>query len=447
MAPEMGLGLQYDFKSDIYMLGLTFFFMMSNTLPVKKIDLGPIIIPIQDKNAKIPDIYSNALKNFIQKLLNPPDQRPTTKKAYLEAISFYSYKYLKITSICSVLQCLFSIKAFCNYFNGDRVKTYIENDVNNDSRKYIITKAFKDTFLNINPSLFNFNFEVAKDECLKLRIIFYAGKEKKISYPEIDLHEFIVDLLNELHYELNKPIIPTVNQNAGDFNIEDEENNNNNNNIEEIIDETNEMSVISATIKKFSEKYRSKISDLFHYIVKTEWECPECQTIVKYESSIYCLCALNPDRAALYLGKKDLNISDLFKHYRKKRLFIDQNINCQKCGKFQKSVNRTAIFYTSPIILILNILYKNGNQFNLAINEYINIGEFVQRTDVSNVNYRLMGAIFIEQNEQDGKKYVSITRKENNDGWYFYNGNSIQDCTFNDLVNHKNVQLLFYSSQ
>ena len=39
---------------------------MSNTLPVKKIDLGPIIIPIQDKNAKIPDIYSVSIKNLFK---------------------------------------------------------------------------------------------------------------------------------------------------------------------------------------------------------------------------------------------------------------------------------------------------------------------------------------------------------------------------------------------
>ena len=207
------------------------------------------------------------------------------------------------------------------------------------------------------------------------------------------------------------------------------------------------MSVMSAIIKKFSEKFRSKISDLFYNINKTMFDCPECQTILKYDSKICCMCSLTPDRASIYLNKKDLNICDLFKHYRKKRLFINENMNCPKCGKIQKNVNRTSIFYTSPINLILNIFGKNENQINLTIDEYINIGEFVQRTDVSNVNYRLMGALFIEQNEQDGKKYVSITRKENNDGWYFYNGNSIQDCTFNDLVNHKNVELLFYSNQ
>ena len=444
MAPEVGLGLQYDFKSDIYMLGLTFFFMMSNTLPEKKIEFGPLIIPIKDKNAKIPDIYSDVLKNFIQTLLNSPDQRPSTKRAYSKAITIYSYKYLKITSICSVLQCFFSIKAFCNYFKGERVKTYIENSEVNDNRKYLITKTFKDAFINVNPSYFN--YESAKNECLKFRIIFYANKERLISNSEIDPHDFIEALLNRLHAELNKPVIHKVNQNPGDFNIEDEENNNKNNQ-EVQIDETNEMSVISAAIKKFSEKFRSKISDLFYYIAKTIVDCPECQTLLKYDSSIHCMCGLYPERASIYLSKTDLNIYDLFKHYRKKRLFLDENINCPKCGKIQKNVNRTKIFYTSPINLILSISDQNENKYKLTIDEYINIGEFVQRTDVSNVNYHLIGAIFIEQNEQEGRKYVSITRKENNDGWFYFNGNSIQDCTFNDLINHKKLQILFYSSQ
>ena len=65
MAPEMCFGGTYDFKSDIYMLGLTFFFMMSNDLPEKKIRFGPIFLPIKNPDAKIPDIYSATLKKFI----------------------------------------------------------------------------------------------------------------------------------------------------------------------------------------------------------------------------------------------------------------------------------------------------------------------------------------------------------------------------------------------
>jgi hypothetical protein len=37
---------------------------MSNDIPEKKIQLGPLLIPVRNKDAKIPDIYSNAIKNF-----------------------------------------------------------------------------------------------------------------------------------------------------------------------------------------------------------------------------------------------------------------------------------------------------------------------------------------------------------------------------------------------
>ena len=69
MAPEMCFGDAYDFKSDIYMLGLTFWFMASSTLPERKISLGPLIIPVKNPNAKLPDVYSDALKEFINSLL------------------------------------------------------------------------------------------------------------------------------------------------------------------------------------------------------------------------------------------------------------------------------------------------------------------------------------------------------------------------------------------
>ena len=92
MAPEMCFGDAYDFKSDIYMLGLTFWFMASSTLPEKKISLGPLIIPIKNPNAKLPDVYSDALKSFINTLLKPPEQRPSTSEAYYNAIGYYSVK-------------------------------------------------------------------------------------------------------------------------------------------------------------------------------------------------------------------------------------------------------------------------------------------------------------------------------------------------------------------
>ena len=129
MAPEMCFGDAYDFKSDIYMLGLTFWFMASSTLPERKISLGPLIIPVKNPNAKLPDVYSDALKEFINSLLKPSDQRPTTSEAYYNAIGYYSIKYLQTTSICSTLLCFNSIIPINQYFKGEKVKNFILSDI------------------------------------------------------------------------------------------------------------------------------------------------------------------------------------------------------------------------------------------------------------------------------------------------------------------------------
>ena len=124
------------------------------------------------------------------------------------------------------------------------------------------------------------------------------------------------------------------------------------------------------------------------------------------------------------------------------------NDNCQNCGTVIKDVNLKKIFYTSPRNLILNISSFNEDKYKLTIDEFINIKDFVERADISIVNYKLIGAIFIEKN-QDERKYISICRniQLNDSSWLYFNGNSIQKCTFNEIYNHKRLEMLFYTSE
>ena len=424
MSPEMCFGGSYDFKSDIYMLGLTFFFMMSNDLPEKKIRFGPIFLPIKNPNAKIPDTYSPTLKKFIEKLLNNPEERPSTKRAYSEAIAFYTCKYLQVTSIFSTLECFLSIPAIGPYFKSEKIQSYIDSDESNENRKYVVTKIFKEGLFYADPN--NFNYELAKVECIKLRLMLYAGKENKNKDTEINLFDLVPDLLGHLHKELNKDSSNSEAKN------------------EEQIDNTNEQAVLTSTMKRFSEKYRSKITDQFFYLSKTIHECPDCQRIIRYSSDIFSVCIMRPDRAAIYLDKKNLNIIDLFKHYRKKRLYTNENTYCKFCGKNQEKVNRSKVFYSSPYNLILEIEYEDEKEFNLTIDEVINIQDFVEMKNLSTVNYNLVGAIFKEKNENEYKKYVSFTKKTNG-GWIYFDGNTIKESSFNELAKHNNLQMLFYS--
>ena len=440
MAPEMFQRKKYDFKSDIYMLGLTFFFIMSGQLPEKKkeIDFGfgiKLLAIEKNEEIKIPDIYSEDIKKFIEKLLTPPlEERPTAIEAYKEATYLYLLKYAKITSICSTLQCLLSFPSISSYFKGSKIQTYVDNDEKNENKKYLVTKSFKNALFDIGPA--NFNYEIVKIECLNLRILLFNNKERFENSTEVGINSFIAKLLVKLHNELNKST-KFDNNNPGSNNINEEEDK-----INESIDYSDENSVLSAKMKVFVEYFRSKISDDFFYIDKASLECNKCQKIFKYTSDIICLTSFYPYRATLYLNKTDIDVIDLFKHYRKKRLFQCDKMKCNCCGEEIDGYYKTKIMYTSPCNLIMFLSNEKPSKFKLTINEYIDISEFVERRDFSKTKYYLVGAIFYDE-EING--YISISKMEKNE-WFCCDGRQVKKSTFNDISNHNNVRVLFYSS-
>jgi serine/threonine protein kinase len=423
MSAEMALGDKYDFKSDIYMLGLTFFFLMS-TMPERKIVLGPLYIPVINKNAKLPLSYSEHLRNFIESLLKKENERPSTKEAFYKAINYYISKYIKITSIISLMNCLYSIPEINNYILGESISKKLEEDKVNNTNKYIITKVFKEALSSINSLTLSKNLKIS---CIKLKNLLQPKKfEDKKEGDEIELESLFQNLIISLHEELNKA--------KGDIN----------NYKKDIIEPTNKNEVIQSEVCKFTTYYRSRISDLFYYLSIIEEQCFYCQKPVKYTCCINNVIEVFPDRTAIYVCKKDITVLDMFRHYNKKRSYSNINRICSFCKKGVDHIYKTEMFYTTPPIFILEIKNSNETEFNLKINENINIQEFVERKDVSKVMYYLVGAIFREKNMNGHMKYISITRT--NDGWVFYNGESLKKCSFNILEKLKNLKMLFYSS-
>ena len=58
---------------------------------------------------------------------------------------------------------------------------------------------------------------------------------------------------------------------------------------------------------------------------------------------------------------------------------------------------------------------------------------------------RLVGAIFIEKNDDDTNKYVSFKKKKNGQ-WIFCNGTNVQNSSLYNLQSHKGIQALFYTT-
>ena len=417
-SPEIIQGGIYDFKSDIYMLGLTFYNLMSDG----------------QKNT-LPDYYGKDIKKLLNSLLNDDiNERPSSKNAFIEAIFPYSYKYLGFTSILSVLKCFFAIKNIETYFKSDKVKELITSE--KEKEDHLLTKYVRKALDLINS--YNFNCDDANIQCLTIRLYIYLKNEKLCKIHEISSTKFIEDLCKNLHNELNKynnNIEPGSNIINEEYLV----------NKKEAYDEGNEIKVIESACKKFQEKYRSKISEQFYFLIKTTYKCLECNNKIKITTNFFCMFYTFPDIAAYTLNKKILKVNDLFEHILKLRLYEDTNIKCKYCNKTQDKVIMFKKLYFSPKNLIISFDYSTNYKFQFQLEEFIDISSFAERKDINKAKYRLIGAIFIEQIEDEPKKYVSYT-KETNGQWKYFSGNYISDSDLNEIKNHENVQALFYTS-
>ena len=438
MSPEMAQKEKYDFKSDIYMLGLTFFNLMSGELPQKNIIQNNNVYVALNQNAKLPDYYSRNLKDFVRKLLNvDPKERPSSKEAFPLAISFYTVKYMKFTSILATLRCFLAIPTLGSYFQSEKINELIRND---RTKEYAITKTLRDAFNSINSN--NFNYDEAGISCLKFRILFYIKEEKLRKKPEIGIATFIEDICNNCHKEISKYKGYRYDKKPGCNTINEEEIKYK----EEIIDESEEVEVLDSACQKFQEKCRSQLSNLLYFILKNSYQCVECNNIIKTTTVIHCAYELFPERAAIRLGKKRVNINDCFLHASLTRIYEGQQILCKFCDKTQQKYKITKIFYTFPKNIILVLNYSNETNFELQIDEYIDITKYVERKDICKPKYKLIGAIFTEQLEGEPKKYVSYTREEDGQ-WKYCNGKYISNSDLNELKNHEHIEALFYASE
>lgn len=426
MAPEVYTKI-YDFKVDVYMLGLTLFYLMTGNLPDKipVLEGNTLTFDIDEKSFnRIPNYYSIDLKNFVKKLLiYNKYQRPSSNLAYEEALLYYTYKYLGITSFACTLECLFAVPKLSDYFRSENIKNLVKNDyVELNNSKFLYTKIIKEAFDYVNPN--NFYFPKIQEYCTKLRTRLYSKTDEKKRAYEIELESIIPDIIKHLHSEL---------KNIGFINIPFH---NIGNNMSNQIDDGNKISEHEQGIKP------SKISEQFFYLLKTTFSCLDCNK--KTSSFDYHLSfALYPERAAIRLNKINIDMKDLFAHAEKDRLCIKLNHFCKFCGQYKNKMYISSCFYIAPINLILWMDYTDGNKFNLKIEEYIDLSNFVDKKDI--INFRLIGAIFTDKKDDNTIKYVSYT-KDTQGQWIYFNGTILTYSNINELRNHKGIKYLFYTS-
>ena len=89
--------------------------------------------------------------------------------------------------------------------------------------------------------------------------------------------------------------------------------------------------------------------------------------------------------------------------------------------------------------------YSKEDVFVIQIEEFIDISNFVERKDVNKTKYRLIGAIFTEQIDDEPKRYVSYAQDAFGQ-WKYCNGKYISNSDWNEIQNHEHLVNLFYTS-
>ena len=412
-APEVNYRNNYDQKSDIYSMGVSFFILCFGCKPTS--------FRNNNKNA---NYYSKDIKDFILKMLKyNPDERPTSKEAMLIAREYFIKIYLKNTSLEASFNCFNNFPNFNKFFTDNETANEIF-----ESKKEITQLC-----ISIILSIKNKDDKQIKSDLYDLRkLLIKEGLKIKSDNIEVDPNKFIMYFIEKLNTDLNI-IKPKPNNNGVD------------NKLYIILSKNyhfppgKEKDFFELIINCYNRKILSFISRYFFSYILTQRSCKFCKNSRIYLSKIHMLpinvsilekiMGNNNNEISLknglnYLVSKSININ------------IDKHLVCKICKKVSE-FNESKYFYHTAKNLI--IVFDRGE--NCTNHTFVNFDENIALNNkigtINKVEYKLCGII-----EKKNEEYISIIKKNNI--WISSKG---EEFNFNQTKKNGIVVALFYYSE
>ena len=340
MSPEMLYELEYDLKTDVYSMGITFFELCFWHLPrVPSIsfsgDIKLLDVPI--KNNK--NVYSNELKNIIYKMIEmKKNNRPDSATVLNMLIYEFNKKYSKNSSIGSLLCCLYAFEEFTEYLTKPNQQNYINQNASN----LPITFAYLYGINTINNSV---NEEWNNSLC-RIRKVLTTENNKFEGNKEMETNEIINFLLGKMHKELNQINNDIKFHRSETYEIESYDKN----------EAIRKFSILSA------QKNKSAIFDYFFGIMKTKSICLNCKT-PKFSFNHFYFVSFNLGLVERENKFNNLSIENLFAIQNDICIKIDKNKYriCNVCKSVQVHYQRKQ-FYCFPHFLIIYLERGNNCQ-------------------------------------------------------------------------------------
>ena len=420
MAPEIETG-DYDKRVDIYSMGISFFELMYWCNPYES--------GVNRYDLYAQKLYSNEINEFVEKMIqrNPEQRTSSSNEAFTTAKKYFIKKFLKNTSINSIMNCLNNFPNFKDYFsNPDYVLFLTDN-------KRDISKAVYNVIKSLNYNYYNNKVKVDEDMYELRKTVVNAGLDFQKENEEIDPGRFLSFLINKLNSDLNEIAKIQNTEDLQQYLVLSSS---------FLFQEFQSEDTFQQLLYYYNRKILSFISRNFFSVIRTKRECLNmgCRNQNCYFSMLYFI-PFNVEILSQKLKTKNLSFQKAIECLLNDNIILseEKNIKCNNCNNITAHKESKKFYHSARNLMII---FDRGENFDNK--QFINFDEqlFLSSKEVERYNvvkYTLMGIISKIDNE-----YVSFILNENNK-WTSSRGidNGIV-FGFNDVKQKGIVISLFY---
>ena len=425
MSPEMINELNYDLKTDVYSMGVTFFelcFWHLPRTPTINFDGGIKLNDEPIKNNK--NYYSNELINIIYKMIEiDKNKRPDSATVLNLLNNEFNRKYARNSSIGSVLCCLYAYEEFTEYLKKPNNQQFIKNNFNNKPISFAYLYGITSINNNINEDWNN--------SLCRIRNVLTNENNRYSGNKEMDVRHILNFLLGKMNHELNQ----------------------NNNAFKRGITQSNiECSIKNEALNRFiqssQENIKSPIFDYFYGIMKTKTACEGCEKSNRiystYSFNYFYFVSFNIDLAEKQKPKNEYNVEDLFTIQNDICIKIDINKlkYCTQCNSAQVHFQRKQFFSFPPFLIVC---FDRGNHLNKKKIFYnLNLDLSIQCEYIYSPKYYNLIGIVKRLDKNDKEHYIALYFDYMYNSWILRDDSSITKINSPMEHNQGFEMILFY---
>jgi ubiquitin C-terminal hydrolase len=193
------------------------------------------------------------------------------------------------------------------------------------------------------------------------------------------------------------------------------------------------------TWKRFYENDYSYIVENFYSQLLCLTICPECYYFTSNHDPIQVISLEIPENAE--------TIYDCFDNYTKKRILDKDNMwKCDKCNQKVQPHQKTLLFKTSEILIILLKRYTSSLRKNNKFIRYpmnLHLKDYNKNYGTKDANIYSLNGFCIHSGSLGGGHYYAVSKNFLDKNWYEYNDSSVNKISIEKTLKYT-PYLFFY---